>query len=279
MANPRGFLKWAGSKAQIADIVIERLPKSTTLIEPFVGSGAIFVHATNFEEYVLNDINPDLINLYKILRRGPKKFIKQVEKLFSPENNCPEVYYRFRDRFNQSDDLYERALLFVYLNRHGYNGLCRYNLSGGYNVPFGKYKKPYCPVQEMFYFAMRLKTARLTNHSFHESFRSAKVGQTLYCDPPYVGLGKTANFVSYASNKFTFEDQKHLVKLANKARNRGVNVVISNHNIPLTQKLYSCADEQVDFLVQRSISQKGDSRNKVSELIANYHGRTRAIIT
>ena len=69
------------------------------------------------------------------------------------------MYYSIRDEFNNIQDPYRRAVLFLYLNRHGYNGLCRYNKSGGYNVPFGRYVKPYFPELEIQYLAQKLKKA------------------------------------------------------------------------------------------------------------------------
>ncbi len=135
----RAFLKWAGGKYSLSDVISKMLPESDRLIEPFVGAGSIFLNS-DFDHYLLNDINQDLINLYKILQHSSQRYIDDVMKLFSPENNTPEAYYQFRKEFNESEDPYFRSLMFLYLNRHGYNGLCRYNKSGGYNVPFGKNK-------------------------------------------------------------------------------------------------------------------------------------------
>lgn len=273
MANQRSFLKWAGNKYSIIDTLKQELPSGTRLIECFAGSGAAFLNMDQFDSYVLNDINPDLINLFKILKRGPKKFIHQASKLFVPQNNQAAVYYQLRDTFNNSIDPYEKSLIFIYLNRHGYNGLCRYNLSGGYNVPMGEYRQPYFPEAELHFFAQKLKCAKLTNFSFHESFRAARKGQTIYADPPFTELNATSNFVGYAKGGFTFEDQKHLVKLAIKASNRGVNVVISNHDTPITRKLYESADSIKQIMVQRYISPKGESRKKVPELLVHYRAK------
>jgi len=146
--NIRPFLKWAGNKYRIIDRVRSSLPKGKRLVEPFAGSCAVFLN-TNYENYLINDNNPDLIHLYNILKKEGAAFIKKCRYYFTPKFNDEEQYYKLRKKFNETSDKHKRAILFVYLNRHGYNGLCRYNLKGGYNVPFVRYKSPYFPENEM----------------------------------------------------------------------------------------------------------------------------------
>ena len=100
--------------------------------------------------------------MYKIIKRKPKQFIQDAKAYFQDEYNQEEVYYQLREEFNNSKDVYLRSFLFLYMNRHGYNGLCRYNKSGGFNVPFGRYKKPYFPEAELFFFAEKAKKATFT---------------------------------------------------------------------------------------------------------------------
>ena len=144
----RAFLKWAGGKYSLVEGIAQRLSLASrdadTLVEPFVGAGSVFLN-TDFKHYILNDINADLINLYNELKQQPDEFVSDARKLFVDLNNHADAYYEYRKQFNSSVDIYERAILFLYMNRHGYNGLCRYNLKGIFNVPFGKYKKPYFP--------------------------------------------------------------------------------------------------------------------------------------
>lgn len=135
----RAFLKWAGGKYALSDTINKMLPKGERLIEPFVGAGSIFLNS-DYDSYLLNDINRDLVNLYKTLQRDSATFIADAQMLFSMQNNESEQYYHLRAEFNQTTDTYYRSLLFLYLNRHGYNGLCRYNKSGGYNVPLASTK-------------------------------------------------------------------------------------------------------------------------------------------
>jgi len=170
----RAFLKWAGGKYSLVEDIRTRLKQASmdadTLVEPFVGAGSVFLN-TDFKHYILNDINADLINLYTELKRTPDEFISDAKKLFVELNNHPEAYYEYRVQFNQSSDVYERAILFLYMNRHGYNGLCRYNLKGIFNVPFGKYKRPYFPEKEMHFFAEKAQQATFTCLGYDEVFK------------------------------------------------------------------------------------------------------------
>ncbi|MGN6890686.1 DNA adenine methylase, partial [Neisseria sp. P0014.S004] len=93
--------------------------------------------ALDFEHYLLNDINADLIGLFRILKEEKSGFIDYTRSFFTSENNSDSRFYELREQFNFSQDLHERSALFIYLNRHAFNGLCRYNSKGAFNVPFG----------------------------------------------------------------------------------------------------------------------------------------------
>ncbi|KGK01083.1 Dam family site-specific DNA-(adenine-N6)-methyltransferase [Thalassotalea sp. ND16A] len=266
----RAFLKWAGGKYTLSDVIRKMLPKGNRLIEPFAGAGSIFLN-TDFDQYLLNDINKDLINLYKTLQYQPELFIRDSARLFTPEFNIAEEYYQIRKQFNATDDPYQRSLMFLYMNRHGYNGLCRYNSKGGYNVPFGKYKRPYFPEKELINFAGKAKKAEFVCENYREIFAQAKDGDVIYCDPPYVPLSKTASFTSYAGNGFGLDEQADLANAAEEVTaEKKVTVLISNHDTIWTRKIYEHADKIKTLKVARTISQKGSNRKKVGELLALY---------
>lgn len=266
----RSFLKWAGGKYGLCDVINQMLPKGERLIEPFVGAGSVFLNS-DYKEYVLNDINKDLINLYQILQKKPQSYIKDAQKLFMPKHNVAEVYYQHRADFNASSDPYVRSLLFLYMNRHGYNGLCRYNKSGGYNVPFGKYKKPYFPQAELEYFAEKASKATFTCLGYRDVFTLAKDNDVIYCDPPYVPLSKTASFTSYAGNGFGLDEQADLANAAEEViQDKNVSVLISNHDTIWTRKIYEHAKRIKPIQVARTISQSGNNRKKVGEILAFY---------
>ncbi|MBL4940753.1 MAG: Dam family site-specific DNA-(adenine-N6)-methyltransferase [Colwellia sp.] len=266
----RAFLKWAGGKYSLSNVIAKMLPQGECLIEPFVGAGSIFLN-TDYPSYILNDINQDLINIYKILQLKPDAFIQDAKSLFSSENNQSEVYYQFRKEFNESDDSYFRSLVFLYMNRHGYNGLCRYNKSGGYNVPFGQYKRLYFPEAELNFFAEKAQQATFVCEDYRQTFNRAKAGDVIYCDPPYVPLSKTANFTSYSGNGFGLDEQADLANAAEEVSSKkSVVVLISNHDTIWTRKIYEHAVKTKSIQVARTISTKGHKREKVAELLALY---------
>lgn len=266
----RAFLKWAGGKYALSDVIAKKLPKSECLIEPFVGAGSIFLN-TNYTKYILNDINQDLINLYKIVQTQSDAFICDARALFNQENNLSERYYQLRQEFNDSKDTYFRSLVFLYLNRYGYNGLCRYNKMGGYNVPFGKYKKPYFPEAELHFFAEKAQQATFVCEGYRDTFTRAKAGDVIYCDPPYVPLSESASFTSYAGNTFGLDEQADLANAAEEiSANKSAVVLISNHDTIWTRKIYEHANKINSIQVARTISAKGNNRKKVAELMALY---------
>ncbi|MCH8493856.1 MAG: Dam family site-specific DNA-(adenine-N6)-methyltransferase [Idiomarina sp.] len=269
MKKQRAFLKWAGGKYTLVEPIRQLLPAGDKLIEPFVGAGSVFLN-TDYDKYLLNDINADLINLYKFLKRRPKTYIEDARKLFVPGNNQEQAYYALRKAFNASTDTYERSLLFLYLNRHGYNGLCRYNSRGLFNVPFGRYRAPYFPAAELEFFAEKAKKATFTCEPFQNSFRRARRGHVVYCDPPYLPLSPTANFTSYSGNGFGLDEQLLLAqKSIQAAKKRGIPVLISNHDTETARLFYEAA-ELTTLQVHRFISQNGANRKKVGELLAYF---------
>ena len=190
MKKQRAFLKWAGGKYGLVEDIQRYLPEGRKLVEPFVGAGSVFLN-TDYEQYLLADINPDLINLYNLLKESPEAYISEAKRWFVSENNRKEAYLSIRAQFNATDDVMYRSLAFLYMNRFGFNGLCRYNKKGGFNVPFGSYKKPYFPEAELEFFAKKAKKATFVCESYTDTFKRARKGSVVYCDPPYAPLSNT----------------------------------------------------------------------------------------
>lgn len=265
----RPFLKWPGGKYRLIERISAVLPTGKRLIEPFVGGGAVFLN-TNYESYLLNDANSDLIVLYQALQQEGHSFIEICRKLFTKKLNSEKHFYRLRAKFNASLDPIERSALFLYLNRHGYNGLCRYNAGKGeFNVPFGRYIKPYFPENEMLLFFEKAKRVTFVCEDFTKTMQRAKKGSVVYCDPPYAPLTNTARFTEYRSGGFSQEEQKALALLARELSDKGIPVLLSNHSNEFTQEIYQGSKIE-KFHVQRFISCKSEKRKKVLELLALY---------
>jgi len=181
-----------------------------------------------------------------------------------------ELYYELRSEFNTTFDPYRKAVLFVYLNRHGFRGLCRYNRQGLFNVPFGWYPSVQLPVEDMQKARERLVNCEIRAEDFRATLAEAGEGDTVYCDPPYLPISKSSCFTGYSSHGFTLEDHQDLVQCARAAVSRGATVAISNNITDATESLYP--DAQVYRLSARRVIGNGKpgSGRKLEELCAVY---------
>jgi DNA adenine methylase len=266
----RSFLKWAGSKYNCLDDIFKQVPREgDLLIEPFVGSATVALN-TNYKHNVLCDLNPDVINLYKFIVADVESVISALQEYFVPENNVKSRYYELKDKYNESIDDWERAILFVYLNRHCYNGLIRYSGKGNYNVSFGSYAKPKIPENEMRFFAKKFKNAEFRCHSFEDlKVRFRKI-TTVLSDPPYVPASPTASFSAYTPTGFGKKHHVMLDKMSKHWSKRNANVFVCNHDVPLVDELYPNQVNKSQFEVSRTISCKIDAREKANEVLLSY---------
>ncbi len=261
------FLKWAGSKRRLISRLKPHIePVNGRLVEPFVGSGAVFLNI-KAEEYILSDLNLDLINVFKLLQADSKEFIAFTKSFFN-DNNNEKIFYEFREQFNSTEDVYTKSALFIYLNRHAFNGLCRYNLSGKFNVPFGRYKSIYFPEKEMIYFSKNINNCIFIHQDFRKATENLRLDDLVYLDPPYVPISATSGFVGYCPGGFNNKDQEDLALIAEKSICK---FVISNNNTEFTMGLYKNADEIIELDVQKSISGNSVSRKTTKELLVIYN--------
>ena len=251
-------LKWAGGKRWLVPHLLEywRKHDHRRLVEPFAGGLAVTLGLLPHRA-LLNDANPHLIAFYRWLQRGLD--VRSTRITFA---NDRAVYAHNRTRFNEliregRADSAEAAALFYYLNRTGYNGLCRFNARGFFNVPFGRYKQP--PYREDFAPYRRVLGAYEFTQGDFESM-TVRRGDFLYADPPY-----DVEFTSYSAGGFTWDDQKRLAQWL--AAHRGP-VVASNQATPRILRLY----RRLGFTIRvvdapRRISCDGN-RDDAKEMIA-----------
>jgi len=249
------LLKWAGGKRWLAPDLKRywQAANAPRLVEPFCGGLAVALELMP-NQALLNDINPHLINLYRWLQKGLKpKFAFIHDK---------DAYYENRTRFNEliergQADTQEAALLFYYLNRTGFNGLCRFNKRGFFNVPFGQYKTiNYEKDFGGYQYAFR-------NWEFMElDFEKLPVqpADFIYADPPY-----DVEFVSYAKDGFDWDDQERLAAWL--ANHQGA-VVASNQATDRIVALYTQHGFNLTYVdAPRRINSTGD-RPPAKEIIA-----------
>ncbi|MED9830390.1 Dam family site-specific DNA-(adenine-N6)-methyltransferase [Escherichia coli] len=263
----RSIFKWAGGKFGVLEQIFRYLPEGKRLIEPFVGGGAVFMNA-GYQENLLNDVNADLINFYKTLQREAHSLITLAHRFFL-DYNTREGYLAVRNAFNKQvyDDLH-RAAAFLFLNRHCFNGLTRYNQAGEFNVGYGKYKTRYFPLQEMEALLSAEGRSEFVCGDFAEVIEAAEEGDVIFCDPPYEPLPNTKGFTNYSGHGFKFEEQKRLVSLLTDAHRRGAKILITNSGAPNIKELYKENGFTVEPLfARRSMSCKGNMRCVAHDVI------------
>lgn len=284
------FLKWGGGKYRLVPRILGEArvacggrEAGMRYVEPFLGGGSVFLgmggEFSAVRGAVLADTNKDLVDLYNILAGDDGTFLGEVEREFVGGNTAGE-YYKRRDEFNSSKDGRRRAALFVYLNRHCYNGLCRYNAKGGFNTPFGKYVSPVFPKQEMGAAGKLLNGVGVMKADFREVLQMCGEGDFVYCDPPYLPLdeekfGEDGGFTAYSAGGFSLKDQIDLAESVREAWRRGAVVVVSNHDTTRARRLYS-GGRIVSFPVARMISCKAAQRARAQEILAVFDRRAGA---
>jgi len=249
-------LKWAGGKRWLLPH-LEPLwvrAASPRLVEPFCGGLAVAL-GLRAERALLNDVNTHLINFYRWLQRG------LVVRL--PLVNDKEVYYAYRARLNQlikdphTAASQQAAELFYYLNRTGYNGLCRFNKKGEFNVPFGRYKRINY-VRDFRDYRLPLQNWQFTAGDFGDL--AVRPDDFIYADPPY-----DVEFTEYAKDGFSWEDQ---VRLARWLAQHPGPVVASNQATARIVQLYKDLGFELILLQgPRRISCTGD-RTPAPEVLA-----------
>ncbi|ECY3911092.1 Dam family site-specific DNA-(adenine-N6)-methyltransferase, partial [Salmonella enterica subsp. enterica serovar Enteritidis] len=208
------------------------------------------------------DINHDLINLYLMIQTDHEAVIQIARELFKDFNSDVQ-YYRVRQHFNYSiSNEVEKAAYFLYLNRHGYRGLCRYNQKGEYNNPYGHYKKPYFPENEIRTFAEKAKRATFICASYDETLALLQAGDVVYCDPPYDGT-----FSGYHTAGFTEDEQCHLASILERRSSEGHPVIVSNSDTSLTRSLYRNFTRH-RITAKRSIGVAAGESKSAAEIIA-----------
>lgn len=260
----RTILKWAGSKVGIMEQLRPHLPKTKRLVEPFAGSCAVMMN-TDYEQYLIADINDDLINLYREISSGDyQRILNTADGLFELES-FESGYYVEREFFNRNKKFInpaDAAAYFIYLNRHCYNGLCRYNQSGAFNVPKGRYKKPYLPEEEIISFFKKAVHAEFKAQSAGKTLQSVKLGDGVYCDPPYLG-----SFSGYSSGGFSEKEHESLA-YALLTLNLSMETPVTVSNSMAAKELYADLGFTVHEIdAPRSIAANGN-RKKEREIIA-----------
>ena len=275
--TPHPFVKWAGGKTQILDKIKDLLPSGfNNYYEPFVGGGAL-LFSLQPENAFIGDGNEELVCAYNCF--NDDNILKKLEEKLSEheKKHCEEYYYFIREQDKslgfKDMPIYERAARMIYLNKACFNGLYRVNSKGFFNVPSGKKKvvKTYDVENfELIRNYFKNNNINVNNQDFSLTVQTVECGDFVYFDPPYDIYPDKNGFVDYGKNGFDKKEQIRLRDCFDKLSKKGVSVMLSNHNTPFINDIYSSYNIHV-INAKRMINSKADGRGNVEEvIITNY---------
>ena len=274
-SNFAPFVKWAGGKRQLLSQIKERMPeKYNNYFEPFVGGGAVAFELLP-EKALINDINKALINAYKQICDAPDAFLKTVNNLDAEMwEDGKKYYYSLREHYNdklmKAEYDVELAALFVFINKHCFNGLYRVNGKGLFNVPYNNSRRVSVDDGAIRDISKYLQGITIIDGDFEEACKGAKKGDFIFIDSPYAPLNPTS-FESYTKEGFDIESHRRLARLYDELTERGCYCMLTNHNTELINDLYGNKGYTIDVVsVKRMIN--SDASNRVGEevIICNY---------
>jgi len=273
---PRPVIKWLGGKHESTDHILRYLPSEIeTYYEPFFGGGAVFfalARQRRFKRAVISDTNEELITAHQAIRDDVDAVINAIQRL-GPSHVTEAKYYRIRKAKPRTPATI--AARFLFLNKTGYNGLYRVNSYGKFNSPWGHHVKWSPDYENLRAVSDALCNVEIAASDFEIPLQSARPGDAVYLDPPYLPKSKTENFTAYTRDRFQFEQHARLAYIFSELVDMGVHVMASNADTRTTLRLYEDI-EGTKFRrthVSRAINSNGKGRGKVGELLIVNPGR------
>ncbi|WP_421983324.1 DNA adenine methylase [Roseibium sp.] len=257
------FLKWAGGKRWLLPELQKYLPDELgCYFEPFLGGGAVFF-GVKPQQAVLSDLNPELIQLYRVVRDEPD----ELERLLylHQQHHCKEYYYETRAA--KPTSRIEQAAWMLYLNRTCFNGLYRVNRRGEFNVPIGTKTKVVFEDESFRALSCALANADLNSQDFEATIQQANNGDFIYVDPPYTVAHNFNGFLKYNDNIFSWDDQVRLRETLDDAAVRGARIIVSNANHDSIRELYRGFGEVKELPRYSAIAGPAGRRVPTSELL------------
>ena len=249
--NP--VLKYRGGKSREIPRFLQYIPDDfNRYIEPFLGGGAVYFHLEP-DNAILNDINDRLITFYQQLRNNYPQMRQQLDELQrqyeanqlaykqikaqNPNERVPnaneDLYYRIRELFNRPDDTYLDGVLYFFINKTAYSGMIRYNSSGEYNVPFGRYPNLNTRLVTLQHSEL-LQGAELYSLDYRQIFDMAEEDDFMFLDPPYDCVFNDYGNIDMMNG---FDETEHR-RLAADFRNLPCRALMIIGKTPLTEELY-----------------------------------------
>ena len=268
--------KWGGGKRQLLDEIIPRIPTYTRYYEPFVGGAAVLLGVLP-QRAVINDVNEELINSYRVIRDYPEELISLLEG--HRDSNSVDYFYEIRawdrdiENYSKLSNV-QRAARTIYLNRTCFNGLYRVNKQGFFNTPCGKYKKPEIVNAERIraiHGYLVSKEVDIRCGDYRDALKHIRKGAFVYFDPPYMPPENgDETFTGYTVDGFDEKKQIELKMLCDELDTKGVKFMLSNSSCSFIKDLYGEYNVEI-VQARRKVSADGGKRILIDEvLVTNY---------
>ncbi|WP_330252917.1 Dam family site-specific DNA-(adenine-N6)-methyltransferase [Nocardia sp. NBC_00565] len=258
------ILRWAGGKrwllptikSILGDVVVNNYH------EPFLGGAAVFLGTSYSGRAFLSDVNSELIEVYECIRDD----YERVSKILASHVNTAEHYYQTRDEVPGTS--LERAARFIYLNHTSFNGIYRVNLSGKYNVPYGRRESINMPTLDILKtISDRLQNVQLKAQDFECCIENIEPGDLVFLDPPYTVAHNNNGFVKYNQKLFSWDDQLRLSNLIDKIKKENSYYILSNAAHDSIAELFEKGDRLVVTQRKNAVGGASSARGYASEYL------------
>lgn len=265
------FLRWAGGKRWLVRSLKNFLPDNfNNYHEPFLGGGSVFIHLKSISKIqkksYLSDQNKELINSFRIIKKGPKSLIEILKRY----KNEKDFYYSIREQ--KYSNKTQQAAQFIFLNRTSFNGIYRVNLKGEYNVPYG-FKK----YNQLFDFDNIIELHNLFKNTFfkacdfEDTLCRIKENDLVFLDPPYTVAHKNNGFIKYNQKIFAWEDQIRLNNYIEEIKSKNAYFILTNAAHENINRLFNKTNKKHELNRFSVVGGKGAKRQEISEYIfTNY---------
>jgi DNA adenine methylase len=264
---PKPILKWVGGKTQILDKVMSIYPtQMNNYHEVFLGGGSVLLALL---ELVRNkkinitgtinayDLNENLIYLYNMIQKHPKRLYKRLVALITKFDSIPDTsnernlkpaneeqayknkesyYYWVRQQYNNMKERNscDCSAMFVFLNKTCFRGVYRIG-PNGFNVPYGNYNNPSIIDKEhLMEISKLVQNVQFHHMDFAVALQRVVANDFVYMDPPYAPENEKS-FVGYNMDGFNMDQHLKLFNMCNTMKDNNIRLVMSNADVILVR--------------------------------------------
>jgi DNA adenine methylase len=273
------IIKWAGGKNKLASQIIKLFGKNdySNYYELFAGGLAVLIKL-NPKKATVNDLNEDLINMYKVIKESPHDLIAKLNTLKKVyKQKGEELYYDIRsiDRninYNKLSNSFKAARL-IFLNKTCFNGLYRVNSKGYFNTPYGYYDNPKILDRKNILLLSQFfnnNEIKFITQDYKRTVNLIEKYSLVYLDPPYY-FDNRKGFVGYTKKGFDYKETIKLRRFCDRLIKKNCKVVISNDDNKVIREIFK-PNKKIDYTIfeinsMTSVGSKANSRKKVKEIL------------